>query len=300
MSQSLIDPNNPVLPRSQSPVPEPINPLPGVTQVQTETGSPAITSDVALSTACPLQVEDRPSPPDSTALDATAHPLSESKAGPDGVFWTNTASVSSRKSKANTLRRVKRCPQCDSLILLREGASLHAFQEHVGKLNCRQSAKALRDKKGQKSLAAFFNRPTTTPAIQQSTSTSENSLEINSDPPPPPSSPQQPFRSSLPPILEEDSNVESEWLSIKPDSASVLSTRCKGVEFSFGQSIFLEYPWHLHYFEELPYHFSAIESKGTQFRIRSNKCIGMPRTGESTCYACQDLKTCKEVTRLQA
>jgi hypothetical protein len=55
------------------------------------------------------------------------------------------------------------------------------------------------------------------------------------------------------------------WISTELTFAMGAPIICQGLEFDFGESMYLDYPWHLHHYEELPYHFSGIEAKGTKF-----------------------------------
>ncbi|KAJ8473666.1 hypothetical protein ONZ45_g16214 [Pleurotus djamor] len=75
---------------------------------------------------------------------------------------------------------------------------------------------------------------------------------------------------------------------------------CKGLLFEFSDnSIYLSYPWHLHHYQQLSYHFTSVEAKGTRFRIRSNNCLNLTVAGKSVCPRCEELNTSEEVSHLR-
>lgn len=237
---------------------------------------------------------------------------SEAEAGPDGVFWEQRA-VPAQENAGDSTRnvkqmvRVKRCDSCNAVIALGLGKGLHAFSKHYQSANCTAIGKAKRAKAAQKSISNFFKPQPLAPLVV-STPSRANGSELEpfdlSGSPPPPSSPfippSSPLLLSSPPSLVESGRKSDLWTPTDITNHPIASQfRCLGLEFSFGESMYLSYPWHLHHYEQLPYHFSAIESKGTRFRIRSNNCVGMPRSGKSICYRCESLETSTEVERLR-
>ncbi|KAJ8456665.1 hypothetical protein ONZ45_g18629 [Pleurotus djamor] len=244
--------------------------------------------------------------------DRTSRPQCEEDAGVDGIFWTMIPKT--RNSKQPSLQRVKRCDRCQSLISLGDGSGLHAFHAHQAGQSCTKSAINIRATSAQKSVASYFkpsnqqqlsNSPaplvspisgsrsgslSASPARSRSLSTDE-STDMGSS--------SRPFE-----LLSDDESGPSAGIldtseRWTPLATTTSTTTCPGIPFEFTDSIYLQYPWQLHHFEQLSYHFTAIEAKGTKFRIRSNECLGVPSLRKPFCSNCDSLRTSPEIERLR-
>lgn len=198
---------------------------------------------------------------------------SEQEATSDGVFYisrNSTRTLESGESEIITEHiRVKRCPKCKEAIPLSQGKGLNTFDAHIGKSKCKSTMKANRNKESQQSITSFLVRPetaTSTPTLEalfvppkdstlESLAGSQSHLmDLTLDESTPPISP----ASSMGPRdvhAHLDPDNSDHWISTDVSLASSLGFTCSGLEFIFGESMYLQYPWHLHHFNELPYHF---------------------------------------------
>jgi hypothetical protein len=232
---------------------------------------------------------------------------SEENADKDGIFWEKRK-VSAHNDKGELVSliedvRCKRCSDCGLVIGLGQGKGLNAYNKHFRSVNCLNTSKNKRAVASQKGISSFFK-----PRLpQQSIASSSTSITDGSSTLPLLSQllcssfvdlSEEPLSQLSNPSPTPRSDSES-WTTVDQTMAIFSQFTCMGIEFSFTDSIYLKYPWHLHHFEHLPYHFSAIEEKGTKFRIRSNSCFGMAKSGKTACFRCESLTTSSEIERLQ-
>lgn len=262
----------------------------------------------------PSNADDQASLSDQTSSYGAQERPDEDAVGSDGVFWERDVDVDDPED----IRwiRFKRCPRCRSKISLGLGKSLHSFNSHEGSKAC--DAQVARNEaehrnRNQRSIQDFFKkRPTHSPAAGESTATSVR----NPDHPEERVVHEASGTVERPWLFDDDSDEEANDVTARRDEDGFLeppngsgatrdenvdgqnrnaapagSTTCAGSLLTFPGSIYQDYPFHLHHYENLPYHFCGVESLGSQFRIRSNDCYGLTRRNESVCLKCNNLDT---------
>lgn len=229
--------------------------------------------------------------------------LPNEEASLDGVFWEER-NVGGQIQRV----RVKRCADCHQMISLGLGTSIHSFIEHQGSRSCRNAAALItreeQSRRSQPKLTDFWQsaqqRQARSSAVAADSPITGGTIEEANT-----SDEANSWGEEVASVEDLEEQVEGETDGAAPtvsgnkNAIPGTTPQCSGIPISFTNSIYCDYPFHLHHYEDMRYFISKVENKGQDFWIQSHKCLRFPQLGDTACTMCKHLDISNALDRIQ-
>ncbi|KAG8927131.1 hypothetical protein FRC01_007945 [Tulasnella sp. 417] len=235
--------------------------------------------------------------------DAVEAELLGEEATIDGIFWEERT-VGGHQQRV----RVKRCESCRQTISLGHGTGIHSLIEHQGSRACRAAAAQIlheeQSRQSQPKLTDLWQSARQRQARSTATIADSPVVDDTSHEKADIASGERSWSRGQVPVGFREERVAEDGRSPERLATGIggnknTVSQCSGIPISFTNSIYRDYPFHLHHYEDMPYFISRVENKGKDFWIQSHKCLGIPRLEDTACTMCKHLDVSNTLDGIQ-